>query len=103
MTAVTIPRESVERLVVDIVTDADPTALPVEFAVTPCGAQPATWLAGAWVGAPVQRGQRFETTARTPLIGAPPLDLTPGRWVVWLRYATGAETFIVRAGEVGIT
>lgn len=88
--AVSLPRESVEYVRIDMSVDGVAVTTGVEVAITAQGQRPETWHAAADVDGPVV------------LIGVDPFDLAPGTWTVWGRYTDAPEVPVVRLGVIVI-
>jgi hypothetical protein len=88
-----ISRVSLEYLATTVRSDTEPGGTP-QFAFTQGEReQPSTWYDGAWEDAAEQRpDDTWRREAFTPLIGpGGAVQLAPGRWRVWLRYADSPE------------
>lgn len=69
MTLLVVPRESVERVQVQVVSVLDPSADVVAFAFPASGARPVTWTAGSWDAAAVLTAGKYVATAISPTVG----------------------------------
>lgn len=103
MTALTLPRETLELLKTTVTADVSPAGTP-QFAFTVPGDRPVTWVDGAWDDDAVQIGALFERVALTPLIGpGGEVTLTPGDYQVWIRNTDTPEIPVEQFGLLTIT
>lgn len=99
-----IPRESNERLPIDVTADDDPTTFGVLFAFTVAGTRPTTWTAGTWKAAATLDGDgRWTATALTPSIGPDGTVLAVGRWLVWCKLSGDLDDPVREAGQIDVT
>lgn len=88
---VIVPRETIEKLEVEVTSDVDPTDDAVEWSFTAPGSRPQTWTAGTWDGA--YTGTK--ATAVSPTIGltssGADVELASGAWSVFLKVTDNPE------------
>lgn len=85
---ITIPRESVEFVGVDVLNDDNSPVTNFDVCVTPINARPTTWL-------PVQT---VEDTQGVLIQG-----LTPGHHIIWVRVTSTPETVVLAVATIRIS
>jgi hypothetical protein len=90
--------ETNEKLEATVESATDPTTYSNEWAFPPVNTDPSTWIAGAWDGAAVQVGSKWQRKALTPTIGTSP-DLSDGTYDVYCRIIAGSEQPIVKLDD----
>lgn len=88
MTALTLPRETVEYIPVIVTVNGVVTTTGVEFAVVIDGSRPSTWTAAV-----VVEGATFVLVT----------GLTPGQWRIWARVSAAPETPVIECGYITVT
>lgn len=93
--AISLDRNTSEKLKATVVTSADPSASSPYFAVTALTSTDpsANWVAGAWDGSYDASTQRID--ALTPTIGTTGSAIeiaAPGSYQLWMRWTIDSET-----------
>jgi hypothetical protein len=88
MTAMTLPRETVEYIPIAVTVNGVVTTTGVEFAVVADGSRPSTWSAAVVV----------EGATHVLVSG-----LTPGQWRIWARVTAAPETPVIECGYITVT
>jgi len=88
MTALTVPRETVEYVPVDVTVNGVVTTTGIEFAVVLDGARPSAWTAAVVL------------SSRTYVLLT---GLTPGQWRIWARVSAAPETPVIECGYITVT
>jgi hypothetical protein len=102
VSALRIPRESVEKVQARVYAPADPTGDTVEFSFPAEGSRPTVWSAGSWDGS-YSNGY---ATAVGPTVGftdsAATVELAVGTYLVFVRVTDDPEVPVRQAGAIVI-
>lgn len=86
-----LPRETIEKLEVEVTSDVDPTGDAVQFSFVAPGERPDTWTAGEWDG----DYSGTKSTAVTPTIGftgsGATIELAEGAWQAYIKVTDNPE------------
>lgn len=97
-----VAAQSVQYVVVPVLptgtTEQDPTAEPVYVAALPEGGSPAVgdWKTAAW------DATAWPPEARVLVGPGTDLALSPGEYVVWIKFGVGMETPVLPAGPLEV-
>lgn len=96
---------SSEILGVRVTTPEDPTDSPVYFNFAALGTAPseASWVVGTWFGTWDEVTKRV--VVLTPTLPSPEsiVTLAKGNWVMWVKWTSGVQNPVKRAGYVAVT